>query len=375
MEFGKLQQAIRDWLPRFREACPTLGILVIGPTGVGKSTLINNLLGEVVAKEGHSLTSSTSTINCYKGEIEKVPIAIYDTPGLGDSRGTARDDACLKKMKQLIDKKVIHISIYCFNMCETRLHQGLLETFRRFNEVGINWEKTVFAATHADVVEHTAPSKVKKEVGFSPGKFFEGKLQEWKKMLPQALAKELGVAEAKLPKIEINPTTDDPEGKLPNGAEWYIPLWLLMIEVLPPYAMVRFLDIHAAHIKYGDRSTRKTPVVPAGLNIPPAPPLCNPSSLSDKNLKPPSAPVPTENKKTLNGPILLSGENCDRFERTVGEKIEEGISGWDIVKGVGGIALAGAALTVAAPLLTVSAAVALPVAAIGAVVGKIFDWF
>ena len=75
---------IADWMLKLQYECPELKLLVIGETGVGKSTLVNNLLGEDVADVGYSMTSATSAVNCHEGTIEGVPVKVYDTPGLAD---------------------------------------------------------------------------------------------------------------------------------------------------------------------------------------------------------------------------------------------------------------------------------------------------
>ena len=36
-----------------KHECPVFGILVVGETGTGKSTLVNNLVGKDITKEGH----------------------------------------------------------------------------------------------------------------------------------------------------------------------------------------------------------------------------------------------------------------------------------------------------------------------------------
>ena len=77
---------IEDLLSKLRSDCPQLRILVIGETGVGKSTLINNLLGEDVADVGHSMNSAASDVSWYEGVIQGVPVKVYDTPGLADLR-------------------------------------------------------------------------------------------------------------------------------------------------------------------------------------------------------------------------------------------------------------------------------------------------
>ena len=118
--FTEGYQALNKWLLILRDQCPKLGVLVIGETGVGKSTLINNLLGENVAKEGHTLSSTTSDINCHEGKIEGVPVKLLDTPGLGDSRSD-RDDEYLEKMVEVLKEEDILIIIYCFKMSESKM--------------------------------------------------------------------------------------------------------------------------------------------------------------------------------------------------------------------------------------------------------------
>ena len=47
--------------------------------------------------------------------IEGVPVILYDTPGLGDSRAV-EDEAYLKMINKLMEKESIHLIIYCFKM-------------------------------------------------------------------------------------------------------------------------------------------------------------------------------------------------------------------------------------------------------------------
>lgn len=58
---------------------PKLNLLVIGKTGVGKSTLLNSLFGENLALTGEG---EPITQKIHKFEPEGFPISIYDTPGM-----------------------------------------------------------------------------------------------------------------------------------------------------------------------------------------------------------------------------------------------------------------------------------------------------
>ena len=96
-------------------------VLVVGMTGVGKSTFLNSLVNELAGvqmtdnfryiiiddmlKNKDSYTSSTSSVNIYgipkMGKMKKA-MRLIDAPGLGDTGGIKKDKENIEKIKKKI---------------------------------------------------------------------------------------------------------------------------------------------------------------------------------------------------------------------------------------------------------------------------------
>lgn len=67
-------------------------LLLAGRTGVGKSSLVNSLLGQPVATVG-DFVPTTADVTVYESEIEGISFSVADTPGLCDDIPEVGNDA------------------------------------------------------------------------------------------------------------------------------------------------------------------------------------------------------------------------------------------------------------------------------------------
>ena len=65
---------------------------------------------------------------------------------------------------------------------------------------------------------------------------------------------EVGVSQSVADSLLMRPTTDDWESPLPDDEEWFIPLWLDILDLLAPSAYFRYLEIHQDNITYENDS-------------------------------------------------------------------------------------------------------------------------
>jgi predicted GTPase len=126
----------------------TFAFMLVGRTGVGKSSTINSLMGEQVAKVGDS-EPTTFTVSPYKLKKSGVDFTIWDTPGLCDALDNANDEEYMKQISAVVED--VDCLWFVSRLDETRLSSDeqyalLLIT----NTLGAEiWDRALIVFTHA----------------------------------------------------------------------------------------------------------------------------------------------------------------------------------------------------------------------------------
>lgn len=131
-------QKIMDEIKENYNSLTTLNVVVIGKTGVGKSTLINSVFGENVAEVG---LGRPVTQSIRKLEKEGTPLAIYDTPGL-ELQGDHSAENLLEQVTKLVNEGIqsedvnqaIHCIWYCINTASSRVEPTEMNFLRKLGE-------------------------------------------------------------------------------------------------------------------------------------------------------------------------------------------------------------------------------------------------
>ena len=205
-------------------------ILVTGTSGVGKSTLVNALVGKRVANTGDQLLRDGSEyVKSYEGTSEGgVDIVVWDSPGLEDGQG--KENEYLHELKKKCGN--VDVVIYCVDLSATRSY-GLsaaevapndLSAIKKLTATfGSNWwKRSVFAMTRANVLESAL--KVKPDVE----KRFNDRLQEWKERIHATLIA-TGVPQEVAYTIPVEPVGHPKKPRLPGREKWLDSLWRIIL--------------------------------------------------------------------------------------------------------------------------------------------------
>ncbi|XP_064389793.1 uncharacterized protein LOC135337748 [Halichondria panicea] len=200
----------------------TLEILVIGKTGVGKSALINALVGYEVSPES-SIEVGTFKVETIPTEMYGgVKAIFYDSPGLHDGKGQEKE-----YMQQIVDvSDNLDLVLFCTKLTDNRVTQEDCDTICEFTQVlGERfWENAVFVLTFANNVRPKTglndPEKKKKAM--------TDKLKLMTKKLQEVLRSKAKVKTQIVKKIPFVPTGYyTPELQyLPDGSHWFSNFWI-----------------------------------------------------------------------------------------------------------------------------------------------------
>lgn len=189
----------------------TFSFMLIGRTGVGKSSTINSLMGEKVAEVGDS-EPTTFQVSPYRLRKGGVDFIIWDTPGLCDALDNANDQQYMEQICARVEE--VDCLWFVSRLDETRL--SLDEQYALLlitNTLGADiWERSLIVFTHA--------------CNWSVEQRFEEALRERTAVVKEYIEKITKKKQNSLTSIAV----DNAFKKLPNNEPWLPELFTKVIE-------------------------------------------------------------------------------------------------------------------------------------------------
>lgn len=166
LEKTKILDRVRNYtycMERPVDTLKEMNVVILGKTGVGKSTLGCSLLGEEFFRTSAKVTAETKTIQYKYNVVERTKVRIIDTPGFMDTE----DDVTAEVAKVLEIFDGVHVFVIVFNMANTRFtqddHGTMKEILSLFGEELFKHAIVVFTKAGA-VIGQTHVSSLKKYI-------------------------------------------------------------------------------------------------------------------------------------------------------------------------------------------------------------------
>ena len=218
-----------------------ISILLTGKTGVGKSRLVNALVGQRVAKEGQAKDPCTNIVTSYIADMEGIEVHIWDSPGLQD--GTSNDELYLEDLTKKLHRGM-DVMIYCLKMDDRRFHEDDKRAMRTLTRAFGKelWKNAVIALTFANKVKD--PDKRDRKA------YFLRDLQFWQDAIETFFTNDLKIASTNFNTIPVVPTGNYIKLQLPNGKNWLAELWTKCYLVIKDSAALNLYRINKKRLKF-----------------------------------------------------------------------------------------------------------------------------
>ena len=190
--------------------------LLVGKTGVGKSSIINSLAGRDIARVGH-FEPTTFEIQKYDVNSDEIPITFVDTPGLCDDLSEVGND---QRYLQMIRDEVpkIDLLLYVTKIDETRLaldeKRAIQLLSKAFSQEADIWSNSV--------INYTFANNYRKE---TTGLDYEEFLQKRTDVIREEISEYFDKAES-IPYVALDNKCDT----TPDGERWKGEFYTVLLE-------------------------------------------------------------------------------------------------------------------------------------------------
>ena len=205
------KEEVETWLKQGISA----NILVAGKMGVGKSTVVNGVVGEEVAVAAKSPTGVTPAVVRYERVVENIYLQVFDTPGLDDPY---RDDE--DTVREMVEKTEgrVDLLMFCLDI-RNRVTRNDIESMKLFTTAfGTQvWTNTVFVLTFANKIEASSESELRKA--------FDSQVKSYTNHIHNFLREKCNVEESVARLVPVVPAGYY-QPTLPGCKDWLTDLWL-----------------------------------------------------------------------------------------------------------------------------------------------------
>jgi predicted GTPase len=203
--------------------------LLIGRTGVGKSSTVNNLLGKQVARVG-DYEPTTMEIEHFDSEIDGIQFTVIDTPGLCDEIEDTNNEKYIGKIRSNVKK--IDCLWFVTELSATRVTSDEKRGIRLITESLSPkiWEHAIIIFTFAD--------KVPKE------RYMEAFAKRTELIKAEIAKSAPGIAADGLPSVAV----DNSSKLTPDGKEWLGELFVKVFSIISDKGAIPFLMATASSL-------------------------------------------------------------------------------------------------------------------------------
>ena len=245
---------------KFEESLKKIGskltVLCIGPIGVGKSTLLNGVMGEKIFEVGERLERGTTEVERHTFTKNGITMTLWDTPGL---EGSQNDEKYLKEIKEKCPNP--DVFLYCIDSSETKAGEltGEKSSLVEFTQLfGVElWDRAVVALVLANVIEADLKEQKEIDASLNIDKLFEDRICEWKKKTGEMLEKS-GVPKRNVEAVPVIPAGTAVSPNLPGHSLWLNNLkWEFAKRLASFKDQLAYIKMLQGRLRYGDVNTEE----------------------------------------------------------------------------------------------------------------------